>query len=122
MGAPKENNGLETTTQLSKTHLHPFKSSPISPFPNTHIKARVVTFQALCLLLAPFFQLNINFFTDLGISLEMPNHLKISHHNLMDILQLVKYDPRAYLPPMEETSYGMATKRRKVLTWSNATT
>lgn len=34
MGAPKENKGSETTPQLSKAHLHPFKSSHISLVPN----------------------------------------------------------------------------------------
>lgn len=54
----------------------------------THVKAREVTFQAFCLLLlAPVVELNINSFTDLGISPEMPNHLKIPYHNLIARLQ-----------------------------------
>lgn len=77
MGASKENEEAETTTQLTKAHLHPFKGSSISLFPNDPHLSKRVTFQALCiLLLAPLFQLNINSFTDLGITQETPNHLR----------------------------------------------
>lgn len=72
-----------------------------------HIKARGVTFHALCLLrLTSLFLLNYHSFTDLGITHETPNYIpsqilallmntklsKISCHNLVSRLQCNKYD------------------------------
>ena len=41
MGAPKDNKGSKTTSQFSKAHLYPFKSSHIPLFPNyPHLRKR----------------------------------------------------------------------------------
>ena len=69
MGAPKENKIPETNFELSKVHLHPFQKLSYFSFQMIHIRARGVTLHALCLLLlAPIFKLNINSYTDLGIT------------------------------------------------------
>lgn len=89
--APKNYKGSKTPPQLSKVHLHHSKALLFLSFEKTHIRARGVTFQTLCLLLrAPLFQLNINSLGDLDIAQETPNHLKMSHHSLVTNLQCIK--------------------------------
>lgn len=57
----------------------PSKALLFRSFQMTHVKARGVTSQALCLLpLATLFQLSINSLIVLGTTQETPNHLKIS--------------------------------------------
>lgn len=73
----------------AKSISTPSKALLLLSIQMTHINAREVTFHVLYLfLLAPLFQLKNNiYFTDLGITHETPNHLKISYHNLMATLQ-----------------------------------